>query len=152
MSTDNTKAKRPYRRERNRPKLVTFPVHTKDGDATVTAHNYTIAQFRGLDDQLIGEISEDADPTGGKYLRERILKLELAVVKIEDVDPDDLEATKGDVGKLLRLEGNEDLAWLTYEELMKTLFGRHSKSSDVGAGTSDGTGELEADERHTAVA
>jgi hypothetical protein len=120
--------------------LEPFEVALPGGTAIFTGRNVSLAEFHGLDDFLIGEKLEGADTTGQKRLAGRILKLEQVITRIENIDPADLEATGGEVGQILRLRGNEDMAWIGWDRYVDALAGSRSKSSPVVDGGRDGEG------------
>lgn len=144
MSTHTDSPK--YKRPKDVPATFTKEVQTAYGTATFEFRNVTIAGYRGLDDAIAGELPEGLDPTGRKYLSERILKLERVTARIADIDDDDLRDTGGDVKKILRLPGNEDLAWLAFDVFAAEIFGRHSKSGNVSPRGGDADGGTEAPE------
>ena len=132
-----------YKRKTAATPPVSFAVEMPEGTLTATARHLLFHEFSGLSDVTIGEVKEGADVTGGKYLRERILKLNRVMLTLDGYDPDDAEgqaaiaAGKWDV--LFGLPGNENLAWKTWNAYMDALEGALSKSGTAGGG--DGAGE-----------
>lgn len=120
---------------------LTFPVTDESGTVTITARHVKYHVLAGMEAALVGESKDEADPTGVKYLRERIIKLGKVTTAIDTGDPDDedLKACAGDFEKFYNLEGNENLAWLGWAEYLRALDGALSKSGATDR--SDGDGE-----------
>lgn len=134
--------RRPYVRQEPAAEPLEFWVDTPDGSVLTRARRLGVYEWRALDDHLIGEIREGADPEGTERRRQDVIRLKHVVLEAEHPE------WQGDAEKFYRMAGNDLLAAMTWDkfcqETMGALASPRTKSGPEAHGRAGGAGELAA--------
>jgi hypothetical protein len=130
----------PYVRAVDGSPPLEFWVDTPDGSIFVRAKRLGVYEWRALDDHLIGEIKDGADPTGTERRRTDVIRLSKVVLSVEHPE------WQGDAAKFFNLPGNDRLAAFTwdrfYQETMGAFAAPRMKCGDAATGNVASEGGL----------